>query len=508
MVFDAAIFTCANDWLQKRSLLGSAVDIGRLHSESEDVIAIVVSVVDPDCHMELLSSLVCHVEMNIEGCHAYVTESHNSPYVTCIVSGSRTKIYVAPVSSSSLKKDEDLSKYLDRTSTGLKVAKDGVALRSLLVPRLHMYLHAESANHPRFLPVLSFLVHWAKSRGIFNTLDNGYLTVEILAVMLLHIHHGARDSTPSDIIRKFFLVFADWEFNEASVSSEVCNSAFPYASTISEEDGIDSDVDEEFRQKRLASRHRPPTSTESTVPTDDTHSHSLKMDEDDEVQVHKRTRAELGKIRDVRRIYSVPEYFARPIHVVETTSTPMKPLDWLDVMFVGHPLDESVNLAIRVQESHRKLIFQEIFRARFLLEDTGGDAMESISSAVSVPITRHEDIPMNLVITIKSDSKLISDIVCEYVWDQIWYLVQELQGFSGLMVVPPTGPVGHSTTSFYLGLLFPEEAPYCAQKGMKIDFMGPVIRAMTRCREKLKTRPDFKEKLEKRFIVDIGVQRR
>lgn len=489
----------------------------------KSVISVIVGLVEPETYIDLLYSLASHIEDSSDVIRGFVVDGHICPYISISYGSVPYQVFISPVSTLSFRKDDALSKFLDTRWTGLKVSRDGLAMRTLLVPRMYSLLSRElGKSREAFGAAMRCVLSWAMGRGIFDRFDNGYLTQEVLVAMMLFVmkHRlvGTPDISGFHLVRKFFNTFADWDYNEASVGGNVCIASDPYGSTINEDEGIDSDVDEKFRANRIAQRMHATNAEEATGGDAVMNGpHSLKQDEDDEVLVHKRTRSDLGRIRDIRRFYTMNEmgekYFGNIVHSGSSNPS-MKPLDWLDVLLVAHPFEcsEFVNLAIRVQESNKKIIFQEILRARLLLEDThcADKHLDGLIETICHPPVERS-VMSSIEICIRSENIKVAEIVGMYVADAVWFLIQELQAWQGVMVIPPSeaspvypaGP-GSFTQKIFIGLAFVSEAPYGARAGMKLDFMGPLMRAMTRCREKLRERPDYEKSIENRFTVEAG----
>jgi hypothetical protein len=314
----------------------------------------------------------------------------------------------------------------------------------------------------------------------------------MLALLLVYVtRDAARMGLPINrlvYVKRFLLTFSDWNFNEGSVASFCCGlTGENIGSAINEHEGIDSD-DESIANRR--------TSQESS---------SVLGSTEDEVHPHKRLRFELGQIRDLRRFYEVENSRIDAVSFNSATSVEDNPLDSrkADVFTVFHPMEPGVNLGIRMLESYRKLIIQEIRRARFLLEDVMDD-VDSTYDSLMEPIDRISSCPVRVNIDINSDSSQVASILSRIILDQSWFLVQELQAFSGVLVVPPCEVVGHVCS---VGLAFPKDVPYGAHGGIELDLSGALSKHLMRIRRSLQDRPDWRDKLEGKFSISCDVQK-
>jgi len=392
---------------------------------------------------------------------------------------------------------------------------------------------------------LTFIIRWAFNRGIYsNNPDAGYLTFDKIQLMLIYVLQST-DTQPTDsfkIIKKFMEKFScNFEFNESSIASNVgrCPGE-SFASGIDENEGIDSDVDEELRRKRLSRKEDLCTSADgSAIAADESpnHPHSSLLEnanDNDEVHPHKRSRYELGQIRDMRRFYEVENSRIQKISVMDRNNEFKNKLDLVDVFTVCHPfvgcelpIGEHVNVAIRVLETHKKIFIQEFSRALWYLSDC-----EDSGVLEQVAMSREElpECTPKIIFQIESNTEYANSVVPDVVQSQVWFLIQELQAYQGLMVVPPcdnfdsfprmrdldsewvsTGRnIAQShpwkfVRSVTVALQFPADEPYRAKEGMNFDFASPISRVMMRIKRAIQERLDYQECLAQQFTLSCGL---
>ena len=354
--------------------------------------------------------------------------------------------------------------------------------------------------------VMVWLVEWAKRRGIYCNRDVGFITSPILEVMIAVSSFNARElSLPFSrfsLIKHFFTFFTRWKLNEASVGGDCCGLSNQLdGSVIDEAEGIDSEVDEESRLKRTSLIQ----TTEPEINVERTGLLST-ADDNDEVHPHKRHRYELGQIRDIRRFYDVENDQLRRIAIQADDRTYPSSLDFLDVLSVVDPLDKSVNLSIKVLESHKKLIVQELVRAEMLLSDSVGDDEDYTLGPESEIL---EKAPLRvsslyIVFDISAESDEIRSEVADTVEDQSWFLIQEIQAYHGVMVIPISN---RNSSKVVVGVNFIKNEPYTAMEGTTIDFFGPLSRVLLRTRKVLFSREDFVSRFSKKFSVKASILR-
>lgn len=360
-----------------------------------------------------------------------------------------------------------------------------------------------------FEQTLIVLTKWAKNRCILSNRNTGFMCAEILEVMLARVL-GNNIGPPNDgiplqcVLKTFFSTYTIWNFNECSIAKDCCGVARIsksrlIASAIDDFEGIDSDYDDEDHK------------TSITLPSEDTNSDtnavkdlSLTGDDNDEVHPRKRLRYELGQMRDARRFYDVETTKFKRISIDPTQEAFPGVLDYLDSMSVIHPLNGE-NLAIRVLESHKKIILQEIARANNLLSDAIGDDEEILfgdDSELLEPVEFRES-TFYIVIEIVSDADAVRSEVTGVVQDYSWFMIQEVQAFHGVLVTPHPCPVpiGDSTLRIVVGIDFVSTDPYAARAGATADFAGPISRVLLRSRTVIRDRSDFSTDFQKKFHV-------
>ena len=363
---------------------------------------------------------------------------------------------------------------------------------------------------PMCRSLLKWISRWAKQRSLYSDRDLGFLTIPILKVMVMCSCDSARRiSLGKDIrtlIKHFFSTFATWKFNECSVAADCCGiSELMDGSVIDDGEALDSDIDDHNSGKRIVS-----VVNEDSVGTTSGHVLSATGDDNDEVHPHKRHRYELGQIRDIRRFYDVENDQIHRIAVDSSQRSYPSSLDCLDSLSVIDPQNESINLAIKVLESHRKLIVQELIRADHLLSDSLGDDEEVLIGPES-EILRRADFREStgyIIFDVESSSSDIRSIVTDTVEDETWFMVQELQSFYGVMVVPhPERRITSDgqTVQVIVGINFVANDPYSAKAGVQLDLSGPISRVLVRSRRKLHNLEDYSVKLSNKFSVSARI---
>jgi hypothetical protein len=378
-----------------------------------------------------------------------------------------------------------------------------------------------------FTEAIEWIENWAKSRNILTEhIDTGFLTLDILELMLLYVIKLSRPPfTASEIVRKFFTFFSsEFQYNESSVAGQVSRSQIGddgtiFGSVINDQEGIDSDVDDVLRSKRISN---------ITADEESPRTLSAHANDNDEVHSHKRQRFELGLIRDVRRFYEVENTRIDKVCASDNEEKIFKDhLDYIDVFTVCHPFvgfvqapGEHVNMAVRVLESHRKVITQELSRAAWILSDSCGDDFPLLMDQVCAKQNLQSVIgacTIKLVFQVESSSQYAQTSVLDVIQSQTWYLIQELQAFEGVMVVPFACPIdvgllqensadNESPSAVIVGILFPQDQPYCARPGIRLDFGGLVCRNIGRVRRAIRERPDFNNYIDGKFKVSCYVR--
>ena len=480
----------------------------------------------------LLTPLATHLSDGNLGSMVIVTESHVMPFVRVEREGTVTDVVVACVAPSILARDDNIERFVTLESNGLKVTRDSSAMRALIIPRLYRYLadfNRDPIRQAAFHSAIEVVIRWGVHRKVVSlTSDNGFLTPGVVAVMMVvTINHATKVKSPlttANLVRHFFAIFSDWHYNESSLASFCGAVAADYhGTTIEDHEGIDSDGDDpEVRRKRIDKGKR-------AVVGSPANSLANCADDNDEVHPHKRMRYELGQIRDLRRFYDVENSKVQPICVeADVGKRSITGLDWLDAVTILHPTDD-VNLAVRVLESHRKLIVQELLRARNIL----ADSIESDESFLygedselmqDLPLVREST--CYIVFQVEAKSPSVRAIISSVLEDQNWFLIQEVQAHHGCLVTPTPGLVkglrtidkarqnegadgdsGTRSVAVVTGVSFPVEAPYGATAGVKVDLSGPMSRVLMRTRQKLMERPDWSSSLEKQFVLSAGLVR-
>ena len=331
---------------------------------------------------------------------------------------------------------------------------------------------SEGSDQIAFIDAKDYVVNWALSRRIFcENIDFGFLTDEMISVMLLvvreHLQKFEIQVTVFSIVQNFYKIFSTWPFNECSVASQCCRSHELCGSLISECEGIDSDCED---------------------------------DEGEEVHPSKRFRYDLGQIRDLRRFYEIDEVPSRVVAKVSVSpgEVYIDKLDYVDCMTIVHPLHRNVNLAVRVLESQKKLIVQELTLADFLL----GDSLETTQPSV----LKDDDYQLQIVFSVTANSPKILQSITDIVILENWFLVQETQAFQGVFVIPPNSATyTQNSAKISAKFDFIAEYPYNAKPGLVLDFNGPVSRAMLRARQQIKDLPNYTEELAGNFSLNAKI---
>ena len=353
-----------------------------------------------------------------------------------------------------------------------------------------------------------FLTKWAERRCLLSLPKGGFLSVEMIEIMLARVIQTlANLDDPETLVRvlkAFFSAYTNWNFNECSVAQDCCrvsciSGAPPIASAIDDLEFMDSDCDNEDNGASV-----PKVSHQSNSDTNVAKDLSLTGDDNDEVHPRKRMRYELGQMRDVRRFYDVETTKFKRIAINPDQEPFPGVLDYLDSMSVIHPLSGE-NLAIRVLESHKKIILQEIARANNLLSDAIGDDVGVLLGEKSELLkqVQYRESTCYIVMEIVSESDTVRSEVSSTVEDFTWFLIQETQAFHGVLITPHPCQVtvDDSTVRIVVGIDFVSTDPYSCVKGATADFAGPICRVLLRSRSVIHERPDFSTDFHKRFHV-------
>ena len=516
------VFDRINIWASnsKKSYVRCCFDTTQTESTESLIVILLVGDSSKEAYLSMYDQLCDNLRVLSEDVLIYRVESHSHDLLRVSLNGLEFEVIVGCVPQSQVPKDENLSYFLDAPNTSLKPSRDSLLLRQLQKPRFWAWFEqwlaaSDPSTAESFRFAYTFLVEWCMSRQIFG---DGFLTREILIVMLVSVT-PTNSVNSFELIKKFFRRFlSEMEMNESSVSSHVCGLTGTdeegyYGSVINEDEGIDSDADEDLRTLRLARKHPVLDSEESG----ESHSNlAANANENDDVHPHKRLRFELGRIRDIRRFYAVENTRISKITTNKSEENKFKNfLDFLDVLTVCHPSPgfqlaegEHVNLAIRVLESHKKLILQELTRANMIISDCVGDDPETVFAILKQDSgqNRNNEIQLFCVFEIESSKIEIMHVVASVVREQVWFLVEEMQATHGVLVVP-VSEKSQSPEHVSVGLVFVTDDPYNATLGTEIDLLGPMSRVMLRAKKILKERPEYEEKLQGKFIVRSRVVR-
>ena len=315
----------------------------------------------------------------------------------------------------------------------------------------------------------NWLTHWAINRQIYSEYaDAGFLTKDILSVMLFLTFKRLQSLdvpiTKFSLIKTFISMYATWNYNECSVASQCCRPDGVCGSLIHEKEGLDSETD------------------------------------DDDIHPSKRSRSDLGQIRDLRRFYEVDVNWVKKIALNSDFSDR---LDYIDSMTVVHPTKLDVNLAIRVLESQKKLILQELARADLFLADSVGDDQDMILTTIAEPIDPFRGSRMFVVFELSADTDAILNIITNAIISENVFLIQETQAFQGVMVIPVPNPIERNIVT---GFLFPSVYPYNASSGLKLDFNGPMSRVLLRAKQQIQQRDDY-DQLAGKFSIRARIKR-
>ena len=504
---DSTVLEAVTKWVEtwNRQAFVSAYGPSNVPWACKEVIVILYPAESsPDCTKEVLAPLTDHIQTALKSSLIRIAVSHASVFVSVSGDAMESLIFAGCVPASVALREDGLGRYVTAKENGLLLSRDTVTMRALLLPRLYHWagLFTESAGSA-FSDAVSLILRWADRRKVRSDSDTGFLTTEMVAVMMAHCHQTLVDSesvlTPHAYMKRFFALFSQWSFNETSVAAQCCGPAGVDGGAIDEHEGIDSDLDEESRARRIRANGDRPERASLTETADD----------NDEVHPHKRQRHELGQIRDVRRFFDVENSKVAKISV-NGESFESK-LDYLDAVTIVHPVDD-VNLAVRILESHKKIIQQELQLAHMLTADSVGDDLSfltSDSSRLMTPVPFRES-SCYIVLQVEAESKEACSTIASVLDDQAWYLVQEIQAFHGVHVTPHPRPFFHSTDagtttgSVIVGVSFVSDYPYGAFEGVSVDFSGPLSRALVRSRQKIRERPDFSS-LERKFSVNCAL---
>jgi hypothetical protein len=368
----------------------------------------------------------------------------------------------------------------------------------------------------RHLPFLAsateWLIRWAKARRVFSDKDIGFLTRNMLVTMVKVCVDNTlrtRVNNCGAFVKHFFSTFARWRFNECSIAGDCCSPAGDNTtgtlngSLIDEYEGIDSDIEGANSGQRVeafASSERSDTDPNRHLPA--------VADDNDEVHPHKRRRYELGQIRDIRRFYDVENTYPLRIAVPDDQEYPIS-LDRLDALSIVDPSDPHVNIAIRVLESHKKMIVQELVRADMLLCDLKiSEEWDVLKHGTHViKLAELPECTCYIVFTIHSEDSDVRSEVAQIVEEQTWFLIQEVQAFHGVMVTPFNEMIKSDSTSLQVvvGIDFVSDEPYSAQDGVHLDFSGPMSRVLLRARKTVQSREDFESRFSKRLSVSTAL---
>jgi hypothetical protein len=386
----------------------------------------------------------------------------------------------------------------------------GAFLQRIMGLLVSQYGDLNSSHCETLVDTIVWLLQWSRNRGIYSATNCGFLTDHMLTVMVCIIFMRSlgthRTLNKRQLIKSFFSIFASWKFNESSVAGDCCGIARlqndpceAAGSIIDEFAKLDSD-DEELEQVHSSTVWAP-------VDTPQPHHKDLatSADDNDEVHAHKRHRYELGQIRDVRRFHEVENQRFERVSLIPGGEQYPSNLDFLDAFSVMDPLDPEVNLAIRVLESHKKLILQELVRADQLLCDSVGDddsVLFGPDSDILRPADRF-DCSAYIVFAISSEFEDVRAYISNIVEEQTWFFMQEIQAFHGVMVTPFSDCVSKNKTTqqVVVGISFVQDEPYWATENVNLDFSGPMSRALLRARKALNKREDFESRFSKKFTV-------
>ena len=494
-------------------------DIPTSSQETESFILSLLIVTEPtvDTYNSVFGQVIAQLKTLSGAVRVIRVDSHSAMWIEVSLPPISCRVFLGCVSPSQSSRDE-LSSFIESSITGLKPSRDDILLRQLLTPRLWCWFEQwlsqfEESLRESVRYALNFLVDWSKCRQI---LGDGFLTVEIIAMMLVHIFPITNPS-PFGIVQKFMRYYScEFEMNEASVASQVCRPSGNeeegyYGSLINEDEGIDSDVDEELRHLRLSRRKNPETAEPDDVSATEHHSLlSKSANENDDVHPHKYLRYELGQIRDIRCNLIVENSRVKKIGY-KVDHTFKHSLDLLDVLTVCHPSPgcelaegEHVNLAVRVLESHKKIILQELVRANMMICDCIGDDPSTIFQILSTPIGSDRENECQFICelqVVSFDDEETALVVSRVLQEQSWFFVQEMQAICGVMVIPLTP----TQDTVRIGLTFVCDEPYGAMEDQEIDLIGPISRVMLRSKKCLEDRFDYAEKLHGKFTVQSRV---
>ena len=489
------------DWELSRSLRLELVDL----SDSIDrvsrflVVLVFNEAVETD---DTLLRFVNYLESEHGDTSPKIVSDHIHDWISMVVGEGITSVYFVVVSGEAFSADADIEGLVAGEETTLKPPRDSKLVRGLLRPRMYLWQKRYLASHhftneqnEMIRHSMSFLLEWARSRRVLSMQgsDNGYLTRDILSMMLLVcVSRNVKSWTVTGILKSFFSAYSLWNYNEGSVGKDCCRaSGGQRGSFIDETEGLDSEVDDN-------------SSMSTPRRAEETASLGLIADDNDEVHPHKRLRYELGQIRDIRRYYEVDNTRVKKISMKENDE--FSALDWLDVLSVMHPT-EDVNLAVRILESHRKLIVQEMLRAHHIITDVSEvtDTSELLKPLAFRPAFSY------IAFQVKADTNFILSTVASVIENQNWFLIQEVQAHAGLLVTPCEGYYklkdGSTSALILTGITFVSEGPYSACEGLEVDLSGPMSRVLVRSRKILRDRADYATTLEKRFSVTCGVVR-
>ena len=333
-----------------------------------------------------------------------------------------------------------------------------------------------------FAETLEFIVTWTIRRRL-SSREEGFPDISALSVLAAWSSAGA--NSLFDAIRKFYTL-ADWPWYEGSIARQVDAGEF-----------------------------------EEPEPVPNT------PDRDDHAPLAKKNRLLQGHIRELARIAECGVY-SKPLALTddEGWDAEKSALEALDVMPILSPLSPSVNLAVRVLESHKKAFIQELARGRMLVSECTGDGVWY--SQLLQPLVLHE-YPAYIVYQVEAENIATAEVVMAVVGCERWFAMQELQAFEGVYLRPITsravelpplrlekpGWVSQSacdamtrvmkngvTLTAICGVAFPREYPYSATTDLKLDLNPPIVSSLLRSRVALR---EFKD--EGKFFLSGGILR-
>ena len=333
-----------------------------------------------------------------------------------------------------------------------------------------------------FSETLHFIVTWTEQRRL-STREEGFPDLSALSVCAAWSSTGAQSLF--EAVKKFFTL-ADWPWYEGSVARQVDAGEF-----------------------------------EETEEIPDT------PDREDHAPLAKKSRLLQGHIRELARIAECG-VFSKPLALTddEGWDAEKSALEALDVMPILSPLSPSVNLAVRVLETHKKSFIQELARGRMLLSECSGNGNWHAELLKPLVLAQY---PAYLVFQVEAEKLAIAESVMAVVECEKWFALQELQAFEGVYLRPITRRAGlpplrtvkpgewvsqsacnamervmtsSTTVTAICGIAFPREYPYSASQDLKIDLNPPIVSALLRSRAALKEHRD-----DGKFFLTGGILR-